>query len=97
MLLKSDKKKLPFTPSLRLRCCGTQLNFFVGKILEFIERGSLTPPISVGAMKRRSVCGSYMMSVFMDSMQGVESKVGVCGKGERGVGQSHQPDTNAAN
>ena len=55
MLLKGDKKRLPFEISFRLRRGGTQLSFFVGEILDFIERGSLTPPRSVGALKRRSV------------------------------------------
>ena len=71
------------------------MSFFVGKILDFIERGSLTHPKSVGALKRRNVSRSYMTSVFMVCMQGVESKVGVCRKGERGVGRSHLPDTDA--
>ena len=70
MLLKSDQKKLTFALSFRLRCCGTQLNFFVGKILDFVERGSLTHPRSVGVVKRQSVCGSYMTSVFMNILQG---------------------------
>ena len=57
----------------------------MGKFLDFIERGGHTHPRSVREVQRRSVFGSYMTSVFIDSIQGAESMVGLGGKGERGA------------
>ena len=56
------------------------------KILNFIERGSLSPPRSVCALKRTSVSESHMTSGFIGSLQGAWSEVGEGGQRERGAG-----------
>ena len=72
--------------SFRLRYDGTQLSFFVFKILDLVERLSLASQRSVCSLKRRSVSESHMTSGFLGSLQGAGSEVGEGGQRERGNG-----------